>query len=408
MRVLIVEPKAGGHHMVSYVRFIVRAAARRGWSVQLLTTGNAFGHKAFELVRSELPPDSEVHVMDDVEKPPSSGSVALMQAQNSFYNALARGFSKLPGGREPDFVYVVNLDHFDKVLSLKGSPFGRLPFGGMMMSVKFHRHAMGLGPESRNDFFYGWLFRRMLAIPDLKFCTVVDEPFMEYAAGQDRREYRKLVHVPDVGELRGDMSREGARRKLGIGEGRFVVLVFGTLTRRKGIRELLQAVEELSREQSAVQVHLAGRQNEPVRALMKTPLATGLKRRNRLMVSEGFQDEEQEYRAFRSADAVWVGYVMGFTGSSGVLIQAASIGLPAIASDEGLVGWLTKRHGLGVTVTPGETSSVKRAITELAGNEALRNGCAENGRRFARRHTADGFGAAVCDVIAAGVKGGSP
>ena len=405
MRVLIVEPKADGHHMVSYVRFIVRAAVGRGWSVQLLTTENAVGHKAFEIVRGELPPDSRIHVMDDVEKPSSSASVALMHTQNSFYNALARGFARLPERRDFDFVYVVNLDHFDKVLSLRGSPFGQLSFGGMMMSVKFHRHAMGLGPESRNDFFYGWLFRRMLAIPNLEFCTVVDEPFMEYAAGQNREEYRKLVHVPDVGELCGNMSRDGARRKLGIGEDRFVVLVFGALTRRKGIRELLQAVEELSQDQGIVQVHLAGRQNESIKALMKTPLATGLKRRNRLIVSEGFQDEEQEYRAFRSADAVWVGYVMGFTGSSGVLIQAASIGLPAIASDKGLVGWLTKKHGLGVTVTPGETLSVKRAIAELACNDALRTDCAENGRRFARRHAAVGFGEVVCDAIAAGAKG---
>ncbi|WP_167375000.1 glycosyltransferase family 4 protein [Prosthecochloris sp. GSB1] len=400
MKMLVVEPKATGHHMVAYTRFIVREAVARGWSVDLLTTKGTVKHEAFGFVRSELPDDAGIFHMDTVDKPGTAVALALMRSQNACYDAVARGFRALLGKTVPDFVYVVNLDHFDKILALRGSPFGDVPFGGMMMSVKFHRYTMRLGPKSRNDAFYGWLFRRMLAISGLKFCAVIDEPFFDFARAENRPVYRKLSFVPDVGELHGELTRNEARRSLGIADGRFVVLVFGSLMKRKGIRELFEAVRRIP-ETFDILIHMAGRQNENIRALMKTPLAEGLLLDGRLMVSSGFQDERQEYIAFRSADAAWVGYVQGFSGSSGVLIQAASIGVPVIASSNGLVGWMTGKYGLGTVVDPSDAASAARAIERLADDPAMRDRFGFNGIRFARSHTSRDFGAGVCNAIAA-------
>lgn len=404
MKLLVVEPKATGHHMAAYTRFIVREAVARGWSVDVLTTRDAVESKAFGFVRGELPGDAGIFFMDAVEKPRTAGALALVRSQNACYDAMARGFMDLVKQKVPDFVYVVNFDHFDKVLALRGSPFGAVAFGGMMMSVKFHRHAAGLGPKSRSDFFYGWLFRRMLAISGLKFCAVIDEPFFDYARAADRPVFRKLSFIPDVGELSGNLTRSEARRSLGIADGRFVVLVFGTLTKRKGVAELFKAVRRIP-ETFDILIHMAGRQNESIRTLMKTPLAEGLIRDGRLMVSSGFQDERREFVAFRSADAVWVGYVQGFTGSSGVLIQAASIGVPVIASSEGLVGRMTGKHGLGALVDPSDADATARTIERLADDPGMRERFGSSGIRFARGHTSRDFGAAVCKSIAFSAEG---
>ena len=81
---------------------------------------------------------------------------------------------------EFDLIYCINLDYFEKALSLRGSPFGSRPFAGMLMNPKFHRAPLGLGPPSRGDFLYRMFFKRLLALRGLVRLMVVDNLFREF------------------------------------------------------------------------------------------------------------------------------------------------------------------------------------------------------------------------------------
>ncbi len=398
MRLLLVEPGASGHHLTAYTRFITRAAVERGWAVDLLTTASSVNHPAFKVVTREVPTGMRTFVMPEVAAVESSRVTSLLHQQLRHFYATKRGFRAIPGS-PPDMIYIVTLDNYEKVLGCLGSPFGGHLYGGMLVNPKYHRKAMGIGPAGRSDTIYERLFRRMLRSTNLACATVVDESFFEYAMHAGRNEYSKLRLVPEIGELSHRVARADARAGLGLGPGRFVVLVYGGISARKGIAELLTA---LDRFETAATVLIAGKQYDDVQLFLRGDVAVRLRTQGRLIESNEFQSEEMEAHAFAAADAVWLGYTRGFYGSSGVLFQAASAGLPVLACDQGLIGWLTRRHNLGVTLDPMQASSVHEAVRALGNDYKARRQFGENGRLLAKAHSGDVFGRAVCDALVSG------
>lgn len=386
--------------MALYVRLLVRATVRRGWSTRLLTTKRAVQHPAFQLVQREASTAIDVSLMREVDPTSSGQLLPLLLDQDRYFRSVAEGVRNLGAEEQPDHIYVVNLDHFDKILAVRGTPFGAIPFSGMMMNLKYHRNRMGIGLPSRSDWLYEKLFLRVLRIHTLRNTMVIDEPFYEYSRRSAyKKEYRKLRYVNDVGELNGSETREMVREALKIPNDRFVILVYGMLTVKKGIESLLNAVDTCDR--LKVTVLLAGTQDERIKSLLAEPLARSLLARGQLVESAEFHDSKREYRVFKAADVVWIGYVGRSFGSSGVLFQAGSMRLPVLATSEGLIGWLVRRHRLGLTITPEDKKAVADAIERLYSDKELFRNLSDNGQRLSHQHTGRNFGNTICDAIEA-------
>jgi len=257
---------------------------------------------------------------------------------------------------------------------------------------------MGTGPSSRHDKLYKRSFERLLQIKSLFSIAVIDEYFLEYSRQQSNPGYSKVKFVPDPGELEGSESVAQFRGQLGIPEGRFVILVYGLLSTRKGVEELLKAVS-LLKDEDEISILLAGQIDAGVETILRQSMAEKLLVSGRLIIVPGFQDKDQEYRVFRSANAVWLGYVDGFYGKSAVMAQAGSVGLPVLACKEGLIGVITKREDLGLVFDPKDATAVAARIKQLQSNPHLQERLGENGRCFAKRATAEEFGDALCAAI---------
>ncbi|MGI9262288.1 MAG: glycosyltransferase, partial [Woeseiaceae bacterium] len=94
----------------------------------------------------------------------------------------------------------------------------------------------------------------------------------------------------------------------------------------------------------------------------------------------------------------------GAYGSSGVLYQAGSAGLPVISMAEGLVGWTVKKHRLGIAMDVTDLPGVVNAIQSLRDDESMLREFGENGRRLAKSHTGAAFGNTICDALAESVR----
>lgn len=198
---------------------------------------------------------------------------------------------------------------------------------------------------------------------------------------------------PEPVELSGSQSRDSARRALGIPGDAIVVLVYGALDDSKGLDALLGSMQaDGFREE--VSVLVAGRQDPEIKALLASSHAKTLRDAGRIYERNDFLYSESEQEVFSASDIVWVGY-RGQYISSGVLIKATMAGLPIVACEEGLIGWLTRNHELGLTVDIGDERAVATAISELTRNQELSRKFSENGRRFSMQHTVDAFGQAI-------------
>ena len=180
-----------------------------------------------------------------------------------------------------------------------------------------------------------------------------------------------------------------ARSSLGIRRGAVVIFVYGGISERKGIGELLTALGTLCGNQD-VDVIIAGRQSKSVRETIDSPGFAPLVATGQLHQIDRFLNVKEELLVFSAADIVWLGY-KDFSMMSGVLVQAGQMSLPVIATSDGLIGRLTKTHGLGLVVDIRDGCEVRRAIEVLAGSSALRMEFGKNGKKKFSAHTVCNF-----------------
>lgn len=366
MNVMLVEPSGGGHHMALYVRHVARKLVESGITISLLTTRSAVAHPSYELVDSEIGNSVKLHFLPEFPKNNKFSNITLIITQLKIWLILRYEFAKIAKETHPfDVVYVPTLDWIAKAIELVGSPFGKTPFVVLYMSPKHHRKKMGLGPESRHDWLYEFCFQRLLRIKTLRSVLVIDEYFFEYCKKRYGSLSKKVKFVPDFGELHGSVTKSGARAVLGIGSGKKVILVYGSLTKRKGIVQLVDAFLASPVSDDLVLL-LAGKPDEQIEAMMKTRRMSQLVESGRIVVLSRFQTEKEEQLVFVASDYAWLGYVSGFYGSSGVLYQAGSIGLPVIAMKDGLIGKLVERYSLGILIDPHNKNSIVEALLQAA------------------------------------------
>ena len=401
MRLLIVELEGDGHNMVLYTRMLLREIRRRSWSATLLTTESGRRHPAFDIVAAGPQGPPETLVIPDIDRAGAFGSFALMLSQIRIWRALRAASRANDDFAGYDLIYCINMDKFEKAFAMLGSPFGERPFAGMLTNPKFHRAPLRLGPRSRADAVYKALFKRLLRLSELKCLTVIDEPFRRFCEDAPLPHAGKIRAVPDVGELEKFETTDSPRQRFDIPQDAFVVLLYGSLSRRKGVDQLLRAVESIDSDNVVALV--AGRADGETESLLATNRCRAMQDSGRLIVMNGFHDDEAEAALFGAADAVWLGYVGGAYGSSGVLFQAGSARLPVVAMELGLIGWMVREHDAGITLDPQDTVSVSDSIRRLRNDRELRRRYGDNCRRLAQQHTGAEFAGNVCRALESAV-----
>lgn len=405
MEIAIFEPEAAGHHMALHVRFILRTALAKGWKVHLVTTERALAHPAYQIVAKESGGKYTVHMMPDQETKAGDGDLKRVTDQFARWKAYAQGYRDLAANMKIDAVYMVNLDQIDMAMAVKGSPFGKTPFSGMLIGRHFHCPAMGVKMEKLKlrDRIMSPVFFRMLKMETLKGVAILDEPLTQFIARSASKDRAKVVYVPDVASLeqpKGDLT---LRKDLGIPSDAFVVLSYGALSARKGVVELVEGMAHPECPKEAVLL-LAGRQDEFSKDFLAQEKAQALRAENRLFELNKFLDEAEETASFFSADAVWLGY-RNWYGMSGVLVQGAAAGKPLIAMDQGLVAWLVEQHDLGLTLAIASAGEVAKGVKTLIDRPEDRQRFTANGLKMAANHTPENFGENICRLIEASATG---
>ena len=184
---------------------------------------------------------------------------------------------------------------------------------------------------------------------------------------------KRFKALPDpVPPLPEEMTSESLRKRYDIESHRHLLLLFGTLSCRKGVPEALKAAAQLDRELAQeTALLLLGRIKEEDRESIEAVLASA--RENtplQLRIDDRFVSSIEMADAFRECDTVLAPY-QRTEGSSGVLGHAAQAQKPVIGSESGLIGELIHAHQLGVTVDATCPEMIRKAIVSLVIDDAL-------------------------------------
>ncbi|MCK4783129.1 MAG: glycosyltransferase family 4 protein, partial [Desulfobacteraceae bacterium] len=183
------------------------------------------------------------------------------------------------------------------------------------------------------------------------------------------------------------LARVDIREKHQIGENDYLFLFVGRLTRDKGVLDLARAFDKVATRYPSAQLLLVGPDEEDIgEQLRQVCVSVG----NRLHIAS-YTATPQKYMA--AADVLCLpSYREGF---GSVIIEAASAGVPAIASDIYGITDAIQRDITGVLFPPGDIS----VLAELMGNFLKHPELAKTMGEKARKRAEEEFSCQVMEKM---------
>lgn len=383
-RLLIIEPQLSGHHF-RYLEWIASAACESGWQV-IITTDHGFRDNAtLANLQTRHADRLAIHFDDFSGTKNSGGLLELIQRETYYWKKLQAIFRKVNSQTTIDHVLLPFADICLYALAINPRPFGECAWSAISMRPAFHCYEMGLSDNKPGLLtrIKELLFFRLANSHAVGKLCVIDPCLAEYVTA--RQPNSRVLYLQDPADINVPaVSRAQARGTLELDTTRPVVLLYGAVDWRKGVRELLEAQASLPLEQQPTVV-VAGRQAPDIRNWLAGEAWQQAIQQGRLKLLDRFISEEEESLLFCACDAVWLGY-RGHLGSSGVLWQALAFERPVIACDEGLIGWFTRTNDLGAHVRVSDKVAVANALRSLPATANQASGLTPlPGRDFAAR-----------------------
>jgi len=402
LKFLILEPASGGHHLASYVRYVVRESLVRGWQPCLVTTPEAVRHSAYESLGGEFGTSLHTVIGPSLSFRTPAGRLGLLRRQFRFFEWNRQAIDQAQREFGAKLALIMSFDSIFWALAFRRSPAAGLPLASISIGVRYHWPHFGIAAPRRRDFVDRRIFERAVRSKGLRRLFVIDDTYAEYVEGASRSLADKVTWIPDPGEVELLAEREEARRRLGIDAEAFVVLVYGSLGLGKGLAQLIAAVAGAIDEGQRIVVLIAGQCSQETRELLRSDMVEKLNSAGALFVRDKFHSPREEGLVFGAADVVWVAYLPSFLKRSAVMSQAASAGRPVVARGAGLIGRCVAQHRIGATIVSNDVTEITKLLVSIKQQPDLVQAWARNARVFAEGCTGAAFGRAVCDGLAEG------
>ena len=359
--VLIVEPNFTGHRW-RYAEWAAAAYMEAGYRCVIVTDPANAAHSLAVRIARENRPELQIQFVEPLVHG-HSGFAKVSYVR--FFCDFKHAFNAASRNRKVALVVVPYIDYFFYSLPFTGSPFGATPWVGITMRANFHHAKVGVKAprEPLVNAIKAQLFLRAIRAPGLKTLLTIDPTLTEWfartgRAGPQAGRSAAVQYLADPFPDAKATEPLAARQRLGLGSGKHV-LVYGAITERKGIQELVAALAQRKGSEPLTLV-VAGAQDDETRAFLSSagaalPAAVFMDR---------FITAEEELDLFSACDVVWLGY-KGHYGMSGVLVQAYRFGKPVVATADGLIGWFCRTGELGPVVEDLSVASINRAFDKV-------------------------------------------
>lgn len=225
--------------------------------------------------------------------------------------------------------------------------------------------------ESLRDLRKNLILRLALKQPQLKTLFCLDPLAIEHM--QKFNSKTKVIYLPDpmephiVDPSRVKLLREG----LNIQDSeKKILLLFGVLDDRKGIYQVLEAVQKLDiNVSSQICLLFVGKVAlHEKEKFQKNTLHTSNSCPVEIHVRDEFVPDEDVKLYFEIADLILIPYQQ-HVGMSGVFLHAVAAKKPLISSDYGLLGYLTRQYHLGLSIDCSSSEEIKNGVLQCIVNQ---------------------------------------
>lgn len=238
---------------------------------------------------------------------------------------------------------------------------------------------------------------------------LISDDYQSWRKWKDWRAQR-LCFLPDPWDKDDFIlsDRESAAKRLALAPAAARVLLFGDLSRRKGLDVILSAFSAVTN--PGLKLVLAGA--APVAGFHSDDqrLIDVLKARGTLEMRLGYVAETAVADYFCACDFVLCAYPAWFGVSSGTFTRACAAGRPVIAATHGILGRLISEHRVGRTFATGKADSLRVLLEDCisdSGEPNWREFDLASAKQLAANRELSHFGNALCSAYKEAVQLGA-
>jgi len=364
MKILLIELETKGHHITSYLKSIINNLQKKNHKIYLITT------KPESKKIIDFKNKVKIFYIKKNENLESKNYFNFFGAQFKNYYKIKKKFDKILKTYKFDCIYLNNIDHFDKVLSIFGSPFQNIAFFGLFLNPKI------LHNEKFNIFnflkilIYKYLFNRLLNIKTLKKVFIVN-PLCYKQIPKNKLKKIKLLNEIGTFSYKNKilLTKNNCKKFLGIAKKTFVILVYGAIREEKELIYLINIIKKFYWNYK-VKIIIAGQQDPYTKKILRENVYNEVVKKKFLIINK-YINERLEQILFKSSDLVWPGYSKNFSGSSGVFFLSSMNKVPVITSNHGLIYWHTKKYKIGKSTDLRSPNKVRKVIDFFINNNEI-------------------------------------
>ncbi len=354
-------------HRPSYLRRIVNVSLAHNYRVIVGMPTPCFDHQVVKEIFEKHDTDRlsalRYDGMDRISEPKNPLFMLLNEYRCvRFYKSALR---KAQVQQRIDMVLIGMLDDAAIFAGITGLTFGAIPRLGIVMRQNFHLNQMGAyGPApSKQRTIKKRLFVRLLRRAKKNTLVLtIDKLLLQYVTRIHPEVSSSLGHIPDAVDDRVSVTNPNIRQELGIPQSALVILVYGALRDNKGVKLLVNAMHSLP---ANTHVMLAGNQDSDIEQYLEQKRNKDLITAGRLHEVNRYIDVSEDANFFSASDIIWLGY-KDYYSMSAVLVQAAQYHRPSLATNTGLVAWLTNKHKTGIVIDVSDQHEIVGAINDMA------------------------------------------
>ncbi len=279
------------------------------------------------------------------------------------------------------------------------------PFSGIYFRPTLHYNQLNNAQSQGNNKQSQWreklIISRVLHHQKLKTLFCLDPIAVEYLNTHFKTS-ANVIHLPDPVEpfAPSYLSNTEIRERVGIEQNRKVFLLFGALTERKGVHQLLEAISTLPA-QLCEQICLlfVGNLTTRIETQFKSQIQAICQAKPvQILGNYEYIPDADIPNYFQVADIILAPY-QRHVGMSGILLLAAAAEKPLLSSDYGLMGELVQRYELGLTVDSTQPVEIAQGLTQLL-QSAKNSFCSpEKMKQFVQENSAQKFAEIIFDSI---------
>ncbi|MEO0537409.1 MAG: glycosyltransferase [Cyanobacteria bacterium P01_A01_bin.123] len=370
-RVMLFDLSVGGHHP-SYILYLIQYWCEHNLSGNLdIVISPDFMKRHFDVVESaQAYRDTSVQFI-----PISSREKAELLSHDSSLKAAKRSFQewrlmcKYAKKLRSNHIFLMYFD-----TAIVPFIFSQKPpcvISGIYFRPTFHYRRFPEHISLLKDRFQTWReyfnLSQILGNPKLHTLFSLDPLAVESIRQFSKRDNVfpladpvKLYAIPDmrVQQLKAELGIEPNTKK--------VFLLFGALSRRKGIHHLLEAIPLLPKAiSSQICLLLVGSlgSNADDKSFLQERLARlAIKNALQVIIVDQFIPESNIQVYFKISDIILALY-QRHVGMSGILNRAAIATKPVLSTNYGLMGELTRRYKLGLTLDSTQPQDIANSLS---------------------------------------------